>query len=102
MDSGFAKYDITQDYAWNYERAPEPVGDAVPGVDGEWLYCGVPVDSPLGIAAGPLLNGKWLLYYASLGFDVLTYKTGGVARGARTGCRILSRLHGRAAWCRRS
>jgi dihydroorotate dehydrogenase len=75
VDSGFAKYDITQDYAWNYERAPEPVGDAVPGVDGEWLYCGVPVDSPLGIAAGPLLNGKWLLYYASLGFDVLTYKT---------------------------
>ncbi|MBT4902919.1 MAG: hypothetical protein HON54_13565 [Verrucomicrobia bacterium] len=75
MDSGFAKYDITQDYAWNYENAPEPVGAAVPSVDGEWLYCGVPVDSPLGIAAGPLLNGKWLLYYASLGFDVLTYKT---------------------------
>ena len=75
MDSGFAKYDITQDYAWNYEHAPEPVGDAIPGVDGEWFYCGVPVDSPLGIAAGPLLNGKWLLYYASLGFDVLTYKT---------------------------
>ena len=75
VDSGYAKYDITQDYAWNYEHAPEPVGDAVPGVGGEWLYCGVPVDSPLGIAAGPLLNGKWLLYYASLGFDVLTYKT---------------------------
>jgi dihydroorotate dehydrogenase len=25
--------------------------------------------------AGPLLNGQWILYYASLGFDVLTYKT---------------------------
>lgn len=25
--------------------------------------------------AGPLLNGRWCLYYASLGFDVLTYKT---------------------------
>ena len=75
VDSGYAKYDITQDYAWNYEHAPEPVGDAVPSVGGEWCYCGVPVDSPLGIAAGPLLNGKWLLYYASLGFDVLTYKT---------------------------
>ena len=35
VDSGFAKYDITQDYAWNYEHAPEPVGDAVPG--GYWL-----------------------------------------------------------------
>jgi dihydroorotate dehydrogenase len=35
----------------------------------------LPVGSPLGIAAGPLLNGRWILYYASLGFDVLTYKT---------------------------
>ncbi|MDP7177877.1 MAG: hypothetical protein QF749_06230 [Verrucomicrobiota bacterium] len=75
MDSNFSKYDITRDYAWNYEHAPEPVGDAVPSMDGEWGYCGVPVDSPLGIAAGPLLNGKWLLYYAALGFDILTYKT---------------------------
>jgi dihydroorotate dehydrogenase len=29
----------------------------------------------LGIAAGPLLNGAWVRYYAALGFDVLTYKT---------------------------
>jgi dihydroorotate dehydrogenase len=35
----------------------------------------LPVASPLGVAAGPLLNGRWLVYYASLGFDVLTYKT---------------------------
>jgi dihydroorotate dehydrogenase len=27
------------------------------------------------MAAGPLLNGRWILYYAALGFDVLTYKT---------------------------
>jgi len=27
------------------------------------------------MAAGPLLNGRWILYYARLGFDVLTYKT---------------------------
>lgn len=44
-------------------------------VPGEWQFCGLPVDSPLGIPAGPLLNGKWCLYYASLGFDVVTYKT---------------------------
>jgi len=75
VNSGFAKYEITQDYAWNFEHAPEPVGDAVPDVGGDCSYCGVPVDSPLGIAAGPLLNGKWLLYYAALGFDILTYKT---------------------------
>jgi dihydroorotate dehydrogenase len=35
----------------------------------------LPVASPLGVPAGPLLNGAWCLYYASLGFDVLTYKT---------------------------
>jgi dihydroorotate dehydrogenase len=25
--------------------------------------------------AGPLLNGRWLLHYSQLGFDILTYKT---------------------------
>ncbi|QDU37817.1 Dihydroorotate dehydrogenase B (NAD(+)), catalytic subunit [Maioricimonas rarisocia] len=69
-------YDPVQSYRWNYEHAP----DATAGVDvstlpGDWSFCGLPVASPLGIPAGPLLNGKWILYYASLGFDVLTYKT---------------------------
>ncbi|HJN83675.1 MAG TPA: hypothetical protein QF478_12885 [Verrucomicrobiota bacterium] len=75
MDSNFSKYDITRDYAWNFDHAPEAQWIDVEAVDGEWGYCGVPVDSPLGVAAGPLLNGKWLLYYAALGFDILTYKT---------------------------
>ena len=44
-------------------------------VAGDWNFCGRKVASPLGIAAGPLLNGKWCLYYANLGFDVVTYKT---------------------------
>ena len=69
------RYDIRKDYTWNFDHAPEPVVGDVPAVDGDWTYCGQPVDSPLGIAAGPLLNGRWLLYYASLGFDILTYKT---------------------------
>jgi dihydroorotate dehydrogenase len=33
------------------------------------------LDSPIGIAAGPLLNSKWVEGYARLGFDVLTYAT---------------------------
>ena len=75
VDSDFAKYDITKDYAWNFNHAPEP-GQLNPApVAGEWAYCGETVESPLGIAAGPLLNGQWLLYYAALGFDILTYKT---------------------------
>ena len=74
------RYDPAQSYDWNYDHAPEAVADlAMPPMsgapDGGWRFCGLPVASPLGIAAGPLLNGRWLLYYARLGFDVLTYKT---------------------------
>ena len=75
VNSAFAKYDITKDYAWNFDNAPEPEQLDVVPVPGEWAYCGVSVESPLGIAAGPLLNGQWLLHYAALGFDILTYKT---------------------------
>jgi dihydroorotate dehydrogenase (NAD+) catalytic subunit len=75
------RYDTSQTYRWNYEHAPcndstQAVGVIdVPRIAGNWTYCGVPVASPLGIAAGPLLNGRWILYYAALGFDILTYKT---------------------------
>ena len=75
MSSTLPRYDIRRDYAWNYAHAPEPVEMSVPPFPGEWTFLGYPVDSPLGIPAGPLLNGRWILYYASLGFDVLTYKT---------------------------
>ena len=71
----FPKYDRTQSYQWNFEHAPEPVALDVPKLDGSYNFVGLPVDSPLGVPAGPLLNGRWCLYYASLGFDVLTYKT---------------------------
>ena len=73
--SSLPGYDRLQSYEWNYAHAPEPVAVDVPSVPGEWRFCGLSVDSPLGMPAGPLLNGKWVLYYASLGFDVLTYKT---------------------------
>jgi dihydroorotate dehydrogenase (NAD+) catalytic subunit len=69
------RYDWRQSYDWNYEHAPAPLSVEEPPVAGRWDFCGLPVASPLGIAAGPLLNGKWILYYAALGFDVLTYKT---------------------------
>ena len=67
------RYDRAQTYAWNYEHALEPVDVDVAPVPGDWTFCGLKVDSLLGMAAGPLLNGNWVLYYASLGFDVLTY-----------------------------
>ena len=68
-------YDWHQSYDWNYEHAPEPPSVEEPPTTGCWDFCGLPVASPLGVAAGPLLNGRWILYYAALGFDVLTYKT---------------------------
>jgi dihydroorotate dehydrogenase len=74
-------YDRQKSYRWNYEHVPAPVSLSVPTVcsessnTGKFSFCGLEVNSPLGVPAGPLLNGKWCLYYASLGFDVLTYKT---------------------------
>lgn len=70
------RYDPSQTYRWNYDHAPSPpVGIEIPRISGNWTYCGLFVPSPLAIAAGPLLNGRWILYYAALGFDILTYKT---------------------------
>lgn len=69
------RYDIAQSYDWNFDHPPAIPVDESPQILGDWTFCGMPVSSPLGIAAGPLLNGAWCLYYAALGFDVLTYKT---------------------------
>ena len=71
------RYDIGESYEWNYRHAPEPTQPCpdVATVPGNWTFCGLPVASPLGMPAGPLLNSRWIHYYAALGFDVLTYKT---------------------------
>lgn len=74
-DSAMPRYDWHQTYDWNFDHAPEATRIEERPVPGNWDFCGLPVASPLGIAAGPLLNGKWILYYAALGFDALTYKT---------------------------
>ena len=71
----FPRYDPTRTYDWNYQHFPDPVDWDIPAVPQSWTFLGLPVSSPLGIPAGPLLNGGWCRYYASLGFDVLTYKT---------------------------
>lgn len=74
--SAIDRYDIAQSYEWNYQHAPEPdCSERAAAVSGEWTFCGLPVASPLGMPAGPLLNSAWIHYYAARGFDVLTYKT---------------------------
>ena len=76
-------YRIDRTYEWNYDNAPAlPPAVRVEEIPGRWDFCGLPIASPLGVPAGPLLNSRWMLYYAALGFDVLTYKT--VRSTART------------------
>jgi dihydroorotate dehydrogenase len=84
-----SRYDISKSYRWNYDHVPEPVDVDIPPISGKWTFCGRDVPSPLGVPAGPLLNGRWVLYYASLGFDVLTYKT---VRSGHRECYVLPNL----------
>ena len=78
MSSHHTVYDVNQDYEWNYQNVPSSEihdkQDIAP-VPGAWTYAGLPVPSPFAMSAGPLLNSRWIVYYARLGFDVLTYKT---------------------------
>ncbi len=89
MADTLPRYDPTRDYDWNYAHAPDPVDVGVPPVPGRWKFLGLEVRSHIGIPAGPLLNGRWVLYYARLGFDVLTYKT---VRSRRHPCYPLPNL----------
>src|SRR3989442_2778060 len=54
-------------------RSLPPVRRVPPGPGGRLFNRAL--NSPLGIAAGPLLNAKWVEAYARLGYDILTYAT---------------------------
>jgi dihydroorotate dehydrogenase len=70
-----ATYRIDRSYSWNYEHAPKlPRVRRLPAGPGGRLF-DYALNSPLGIAAGPLLNSKWVEAYARIGYDVLTYAT---------------------------
>ena len=69
-------YRRDRSYRWNYDhgpsfRGPFPSIPETPRKD----FFGARVSSRLGVAAGILLNSKWVECYSRLGFDVLTYKT---------------------------
>lgn len=69
-------YDLQRTWQWNLDHSPRATdATSQSALPGPWTWCGLPVSSPLGIPAGPLLNSGWLLQYANLGFDVLVYKT---------------------------
>ena len=68
-------YRFDRSYQWNYAHAPVlPRIRRLPSGPGGRLF-GHLLSSSLGIAAGPLMNSKWVESYARLGFDVLTYAT---------------------------
>lgn len=70
-----AIYRIDRSYTWNYEHAPKlPRVRRLPAPPGGRLF-EYPLNSPLGIAAGPLLNSRWVEAYARIGYDILTYAT---------------------------
>jgi dihydroorotate dehydrogenase len=70
-----AIYRVDRSYSWNYSHTPTlPRVRRVPSGPGGKLL-GQRLNSPIGIAAGPLLNSKWVEAYARVGYDVLTYKT---------------------------
>ena len=68
-------YRVNRSYAWNYGHAPSlPRVRRLPAGTGGKLFDHA-LNSPLGIAAGPLLNSRWVEAYARIGYDVLTYAT---------------------------
>jgi dihydroorotate dehydrogenase (NAD+) catalytic subunit len=76
-------YDIGRSYDDNYAEGPFFAGKLPPAPDGppRYRFLDFPLNAPLGVPAGPLLNARWIALYARLGFDVPVYKT--VRSGAR-------------------
>lgn len=72
-------YDIERSYAENAAEGPFFEGELPKRVwppKERWFdFLGTPIASQLGVAAGPLLNSRWVGLAAQLGYDLLTYKT---------------------------
>ncbi len=74
-----AIYDIHQSYQDNLTKGPFFKGE-IPFLKrpekNQWInFCGYKIASPVGVAAGPLLNSKWVELASQLGYDIVTYKT---------------------------
>ena len=71
-------YDIHKTWQQNCDLGPQ-FGATTPVTGHEAAasktFLGLSVRSRIGIAAGLLLNSRWIAGYAERGFDILTYKT---------------------------
>jgi dihydroorotate dehydrogenase len=69
-------YRVGRSFAWNAVHPPKlPARPRkLSSVAGARLF-DRRIESPVGIASGPLPNSRWMLAYARLGYGVLTYRT---------------------------
>lgn len=72
-------YDIHKSYLENADHGPFFLGEIPKRNERPWDqwvdFLDFKLASPIGIAAGPLLNSRWITLAANLGFDLLCYKT---------------------------
>ena len=74
-------YACSHSYRENYRDGPQFSG-TVPSIEdfdyslkNEYRFLGFPLENPLGVPAGPLLNAQWVKFYLDFGFAVPVYKT---------------------------
>lgn len=77
-------YDPTKSYEENFEQGPfgafaQGSGNSKGALSDQgepkYDFFGFKVHSPFGVAAGPLINGKFVQAALDKGFDIVTYKT---------------------------
>lgn len=78
FDDTLGLYNPSKTYIDNWDNGPFPPRDFKPYVDKgqpQYKFLGLPIHSPFGIPAGPLLNSNHIKFAFEAGFDVLCYKT---------------------------
>lgn len=74
--AGQPLYDIRKTWEYNYDRGPHFAGPYPPlPKKREWTFLGKKVMSPVGVAAGPLPNARWLITFIKLGYGSVIQKT---------------------------
>lgn len=69
-------YDVNISWEDNYKKGPRFAGPYPPlPKNAKWKFLGHKLISPLGVAAGPLPNSKWMIPYLRLGYGSIVQKT---------------------------
>ena len=68
-------YHFGRSHAWNAAHPPKLPARPRKLPAAPVTLFGHPIEGPIGIGAGPLPNGRWVLAYARLGYGLLTYRT---------------------------